>query len=93
MQYQQPNSRLIKIQLLRLDLVLVWVKTEGKEEEKKGRKRERETLRGVEIKKTLGRIKDNGEVWKYKEQSLFVVAYLSIYLFFITLYIYPESSL
>ena len=43
------------------------MKTEGKEEGKKGRKRERERLRGVEIKKTLGRIKDNGEVWKYKE--------------------------
>ena len=83
------------MQLLRSDLVLVWVKTEGKEEEKKGRKRERERerLRGIEIKKTLGRIKGSGEVWKYKEQSLFVVAYLSIYLFFNTLYIYQESSL
>ena len=47
----------------------MWGKTEGKEEEKKGRKRERERerLRGIEIKKTLGRIKGSGEVWKYKE--------------------------
>ena len=44
----------------------MWVKTEGKEEENKGRKRdrERERLRGIEIKKTLGRIKGSGEVWK-----------------------------
>ena len=67
----------------------MWVKTEGKEEEKKGRKRERERerLRGIEIKKTLGRIKGSGEVWKYKEQSLFVVAYLSIYFLILCIFI------
>ena len=42
MQCWQPNSRLIKIQLLRSDLVLVWVKTEGKEGEERGMKREKE---------------------------------------------------
>ena len=40
--------RLIRVQLLRSDLVQVWVKTEGKEEEKKGRKRERERNRKIE---------------------------------------------
>ena len=38
---QLPNSRLIKIQILRSDLVFVWVKAEGKEGEKKGKKREK----------------------------------------------------
>ena len=37
----------------------MWVKTEGQEGKKKGRKREkeREGLREIEIEKTLGRIK------------------------------------
>ena len=30
-------------------------------------KREGEILKMIEIEKTLGRIKDSGEVWKYKE--------------------------
>ena len=30
-------------------------------------KGERERLKKIEIEKTLGRIKDSGEVWKYKE--------------------------
>ena len=40
-----------------------------KEREKKGEKKEkdRERLRGIAIKKTLGRIKGSGKVWKYKE--------------------------
>ena len=59
--------RLIKIQLLRSDLV-VWMKTEEKEEEKeRKREKERERLRGIVIGKTLVRIKGSGEVWKYKE--------------------------
>ena len=29
----QPNTRLIKIQLLRLDLVFAWVMTEGRKRE------------------------------------------------------------
>ena len=37
----KPNLRL-KIQLLRSDLVLLWVKTEGKKGEKKGSKREKD---------------------------------------------------
>ena len=42
----------------------MWVKTEGQEGEKKERKREkeRERLGGIEIKKTLGRIKGRREV-------------------------------
>ena len=63
----------------------MWVKTEGKEEEKKGRKREREReterLREIETEKTLGWVKDSGEVWKYKEYSLLVVV-----LFFVSYY-------
>ena len=47
------------------------MKTEGK----KGEKKENERLKRKEIEKTLGRIKDSGEVWKYKEYSLFVVDY------------------
>ena len=42
MQCQKPNLRLIKVQILRLNLVLLWVKEEGKEGENKGRKREKE---------------------------------------------------
>ena len=38
----EPNSRLIKIQFLRSDLVLSWVKREGRKEDKKGRQREKE---------------------------------------------------
>ena len=57
------------MQLVRSDLALVWVKTEEKGGEKKGEKKEkdRERLRGIAIKKTLGRIKGSGKVWKYKE--------------------------
>ena len=52
------------MQLVRSDLALVWVKTEEKEGEKKGEKKEkdRERLRGIAIKKTLGRIKGSGKV-------------------------------
>ena len=35
---------------------------------KEGKKRRKtERLRGIAIKKTLGRIKGSGKVWKYKE--------------------------
>ena len=41
------------------------------EDRRKGRRKERgkkgERLRGIAIKKTLGRIKGSGKVWKYKE--------------------------
>ena len=42
----------------------MWVKTEGQEGKKKGRKREkeRERLREIEIEKTLGKIKCSREV-------------------------------
>ena len=39
-------------------------KEKRKERKQKG---EREKLKRIEIKKTLGRIKGSGEVWKYKE--------------------------
>ena len=69
----------------------MWVKTEEMEGEKNGRNREkeRERLRGIELQKTLGRTKSSGEVWKYKEWSLFVV----VYFFVITLCIYQGSGL
>ena len=65
MQCQQPNLRLIKIQLVRSDLALVWVKTEEKEGEKKGEKKEkdRKTERDSD-KKDIG--KDKRE-WKSME--------------------------
>ena len=77
---------LIKIQLLRSDLVLC-----VGEDRRNGRNREkeRERLRGIELQKTLGRTKSSGEVWKYKEWSLFVV----VYFFVITLCIYQGSGL
>ena len=67
------------------------VKTEEKEREKKGwkREKERERLRGIELENTLGRIKGSGEVWKFKEWSLFAV----VNFFTITLCIYHESGL
>ena len=39
-------------------------KEKRKERKQKG---EREKLKRIEIKKTLGRIKGSAEVWKYKE--------------------------
>ena len=51
---------------------------EKKKKRKEGRERERERLREIEIEKTLGWVKDSGEVWKYKEYSLLV-----IFIFFI----------
>ena len=60
----------------------------GRREERKA-KGERERLRKIEIEKILGRIKGSGEVWKFKEQSLFVV----VCFFAITLYIYQGSGL
>ena len=60
MQCQQPNLRLIRVHLLRSDLVEVWVKTEGKEEEKKGRKRER--------KRKIERDRDRKDIGMGKRQ-------------------------
>ena len=48
---------------------------EKKKKRKEGRERERERLREIEIEKTLGWVKDSGEVWKYKEYSLLVIAF------------------
>ena len=39
-------------------------KARRKERKEKG---EKERLKRIEIEKTLGRIKDSGEYWKYKE--------------------------
>ena len=81
--------RLIRVYLLRSDLVEVWVKTEGKEEEKKGRKRERKRkIERDRDRKDIGWVKDSGEVWKYKEYSLLVIFFFFFLFLTITLYIY-----
>ena len=52
---------------------------EKKKKRKEGRERERERLREIEIEKTLGWVKDSGEVWKYKEYSLLVIFFFFIF--------------
>ena len=80
------------------------MKTEGKEGENKGRKREkeRERLRGTELEKTLRRIKGSEEVGRYESikggvylQFIFLqLLCVVVYFFTITLCcIYQGSGL
>ena len=79
------------------------MKTEGKEGENKGKKREkeRERLGGTELEKTLRRIKGSGEVGRYESinggvylQFIFLLLLCVVVYFTITLCcIYQGSGL
>ena len=60
---------------------------EKKKKRKEGRERERERLREIEIEKTLGWVKDSGEVWKYKEYSLLVIVFFCFVSYYYFVYL------